>query len=116
MTTKLIKESAKSIVFAHTSAVTSGQPLKIGALLGIALGAYGANVSGAYAISGVYEVTKLSTDAPAAGALLYWDNTNSRLTTTATGNISAGRAYKAAANGDATVQIILNSIGGTAVA
>jgi predicted RecA/RadA family phage recombinase len=104
------------INFAHTSAVTSGQPLKIGMFLAVALGAYGANVSGAYAIKGVYNITKLTTDVVTAGALLYWDNGNSRLTLTATANMAAGRAMAAAGNGVTTVDIDLNVIGGTAVA
>lgn len=115
MTVKFVKEG-NILQFAHTSAVTAGQALKIGAFLGVALGSYGANVTGAYAVKGVYNVTKLSTDVVAVGALLYWDNTNSRLTTTATGNISAGRAFSAAGNPSATVDIDLNVIGGTAVA
>jgi predicted RecA/RadA family phage recombinase len=42
------------------------------------------------------------------GAALYWDNTNSRLTTTASGNTYAGYAFAAAGNGVTTVNIKLN--------
>lgn len=105
-----------AITYAHTSAVTPGQAVKIGLFLGVALGAYAANQAGAYAVKGVCNVNKLSTDVVAIGVALYWDNTNFRLTTTATGNISAGRAFSAAGSGVASVDIDLNVIGGTAVA
>ena len=45
----------------------------------------------------------------AQGALLYWDNTNKRLTTTATGNTLAGYATAAAGAGMSTVCINLNA-------
>jgi predicted RecA/RadA family phage recombinase len=99
------------ISHAHTAIVTSGTPVKIGLLLGIASKDYAANEAGEYAISGVFEVAKLSTDVVAIGVQLYWDDGNSRLTTTASTHILAGRAFKAAGNGAATVQILLNSNG-----
>lgn len=68
------------------------------------------NKAGVVGITGVYEVTKLSTDVVAQGALLYWDAGNSRLTTTAGANTLAGKAYAAAGNGATTVQIILNGL------
>lgn len=106
----------KTVTHAHTAAITSGTPLKIGLLLGVACKDGAANEAIEYAIAGVYEITKLTTDVVAIGVQLYWDNTNSRLTTTATANMAAGRAYKAATATDTKVQIILNSIGGTATA
>ena len=50
----------------------------------------------------------VKTETVAAGALLYWDNTNKRLTTTASGNTLAGFAVAAAGSGVTTVQIRLN--------
>ncbi len=95
-------------VVAGTS-ITSGSGVLIGTKLGVALkdGAVGDTI--AAAVKGVYSLPKLSTDAPAQGAALYWDNTNKRLTTTASGNTLAGYAAAAAANGAATVNIALNA-------
>ena len=43
----------------------------------------------------------------AAGARLFWDNTNRRLTTAATGNHQVGIAVQAALAADATVRAVL---------
>lgn len=59
-------------------------------------------------VMGVFKLPKLTTDAPALGALLYWDDTNKRLTTTSTSNTQAGYAAAPAINGDTTVNIQLN--------
>ena len=80
----------------------------MGATVGVALAAIAASTPGPVAVKGVYTLPKLSTDVVAQGALLYWDNTNTRLTTTAAGNTLAGRAAAAAGNGVSTVDIDLN--------
>lgn len=89
------------------AAVVSGQMVKIGALMGVATtdGAIGDTV--AFSVQGVYNVPKLGTDVVAQGALLYWDDTNKRLTTTASGNTLVGEAWKAAGNGVANVDVRL---------
>lgn len=89
--------------------IVSGQVLLIGVRVGVALAAIANGSKGSVAMSGVFTVAKLSTDVVAQGAALYWDNTNSRLTTTASGNTLAGYAFEAAGNGVATVNIKLNA-------
>jgi predicted RecA/RadA family phage recombinase len=42
------------------------------------------------------------------GTLIYWDNTNKRITKTLTSNKLIGVAAKAAADGDATARVRLN--------
>lgn len=94
----------------HTpaSAVANNAIVLMGATVGVALAAIAASTPGPVAVKGVYTLPKLSTDVVAQGALLYWDNTNTRLTTTASGNTLAGRAAAAAGNGVSTVDIDLN--------
>jgi predicted RecA/RadA family phage recombinase len=99
------------MTYAHSGAKNSGDPVKIGSLLGVASADYAANEAGEYAISGVFEITKLTSDDVAIGAQLYWDDGNSRLTTTASTHIKAGRAFKAAGTSATKVQILLNSNG-----
>jgi predicted RecA/RadA family phage recombinase len=89
--------------------VTSGSGVLIGVRLGVALLDIANGATGACAVSKVAELPKLSTDVVAQGAALYWDNTNKRLTTTASGNTLAGYAFKAAGNGVSTVNIKLNA-------
>ncbi|NDB19236.1 MAG: DUF2190 family protein, partial [Actinobacteria bacterium] len=42
------------------------------------------------------------------GALVYWDATNSNVTTTSSGNKRAGKAAAAAASADTSVQVLIN--------
>jgi predicted RecA/RadA family phage recombinase len=91
------------------SAVASGAVVVMGVRIGIAVADIAANQTGAVRVKGVVELAKLSTDTPAQGALLYWDAANARLTTTATDNVLAGYAAKAAGNGATTVWLHLNA-------
>ncbi|MFM6987336.1 MAG: DUF2190 family protein [Arenimonas sp.] len=100
-------------VINHTNAsgstITSGSGVLVGSWLGVALADIPSGATGSVQISYVFTLPKLSTDAVAQGVSLYWDNTNKRLTTSASGNTLAGRAAAAAAAGVATVQIKLNA-------
>jgi predicted RecA/RadA family phage recombinase len=57
----------------------------------------------------VFNVTKVTADVVAQGALLYWDDTAKKLTTTVSTNTLAGYAAKAASGTDTTVNIALNA-------
>ena len=65
--------------------------------------------TGAVRMLGIFTIAKLSADVVAVGALLYWDNANSRLTVTSAGNTLAGYATAAAGNGVTTVEISINA-------
>lgn len=95
--------------FTAAAALAIGVGVLIGVRLGVTLDAVANGAAGRAAVWGVWNLPKLSTDVVAEGALLYWDNTNKRLTTTATGNTLAGYAFKAAAAGVATVDIKINA-------
>jgi predicted RecA/RadA family phage recombinase len=97
-----------SITVAAPYALTSGQGALVGAgLFGVAAAdaANGAEV--VIKVTGVFDITALGTDTAAAGAKLYWDNTNKRLTTTASTNVAVGFAVAAKANGDTTARVLL---------
>lgn len=93
----------------HTpsSAVAAGGVVVLNDLVTVAPVAIAANALGAVAIEGVWSMPK-ATGAIGQGALVYWDATAGNVTTTASGNKRAGKAAKAAASGDATVQVIIN--------
>lgn len=93
---------------ASGSTITSGSGVLVGAWLGVALADIANTKTGSVQIANVFTLPKLGTDTVAQGAALYWDNTNKRLTTTASGNTLAGRAAAAAGSGVTTVQIRLN--------
>ena len=59
---------------------------------------------------GVFDNTKEPALAITAGARVFWDNTNRRITTTATGNFQVGIASLAALAADTTVRVWLNRV------
>ena len=91
------------------AAISAGDVVVIGTIGGVAITDIANGATGAVAISGVFRVTK-ATGAVTQGALLYWNATNSNLTTTATGATLVGVAAAAALSGDATVDILLNGV------
>lgn len=98
-------------VLDHTAAaaLVSGAGVLIGSRLGVATKDAAIGETIGVAVRGVYNLPKLTTDVVAQGVPLYWDNTNKRLTVTATANTLAGYAAAAAGNGVATVNISLNA-------
>lgn len=107
MATNFVQEG-KTLNYTPSGAdVASGDFVLIGVIGGVAKTDIADGKTGAVHISGVYSVAKAS-GAVTQGALLYWDSTNSVLTTTATSNTLVGVAAEAAASGDANVKILLN--------
>lgn len=97
------------IPFTPTAAVASGAMVRVGSRVGVAVTAIAANTEGAVQMVGEFTITKLQTDVVAQGALLYWDDTNKRLTTTVGSNTLAGFATKAASASETTVNIKINA-------
>ena len=94
----------------YASGVTSGQGMQVGSFLfGIAQKNGAQNELVAVAFNGVYRVSKEPSLAISRGAKLWWDNTNRRLTTTATGNIAVGIALANAAAADADVVALIGA-------
>lgn len=108
MTTKFV-QPGEVIDYTAGANIASGQVVLMGARIGVALKAIANGETGPMQVTGVFNVAKLSTDNMAQGALLYWDNTNSRLTTTASGNTLAGFAAAAAAASTTSVNIKINA-------
>lgn len=108
MTTKFV-QPGEVIDYTAGANIASGQVVLMGARIGVALKAIANGETGPIQVTGVFNIAKLSTDNMAQGALLYWDNTNSRLTTTASGNTLAGFAAAAAAATTTSVNIKINA-------
>ena len=108
MTTKF-GQPGEVIDYTAGANIASGQVVLMGARIGVALKAIANGETGPMQVTGVFNIAKLSTDNMAQGALLYWDNTNSRLTTTASGNTLAGFAAAAAAATTTSVNIKINA-------
>jgi predicted RecA/RadA family phage recombinase len=97
--------------FSAAGALTPGDVVVHGNRIGVVSGTKPIAVGDDYTlqVSGVFEVTILGTDTPADGALLYWDDTNKRLTTTASTHKSAGLSVGAKASGPTTHLCDLNA-------
>lgn len=109
MTTRFVQQGEVMDYVNGGSAVASGAVLVIGVRVGVALADIAANATGSVAMEGVFTVAKVSGTAFAQGVALYWDATNSRTTTTASGNTLAGYAFTSAASGATEVNLKLNA-------
>lgn len=108
MTTKFV-QPGEVIDYTAGANIASGQVVLMGARIGVALKSIANGETGPMQVTGVFNIAKLSTDNMAQGALLYWDNTNSRLTTTASSNTLAGFAAAAAGASTTSVNIKINA-------
>lgn len=95
------------IDYTPTSAVATGAVVVLNDLVCVAPRPIAANTLGAVAVEGVWTFPKAS-GAIGQGALVYWDATNSNITTTASGNKRAGKAAVAAGTNDTTVRVLIN--------
>ena len=99
-----------AVAIPYAGGVTSGQGVLVGALFGVAAvdAAQGATIE--CQTKGVFDLTKDPALAIAAGARVFWDNTNRRITTTAAGNFQVGLATQAALSADATARVVLQRV------
>ena len=98
-----------SIDYTPGSAVTAGDVVVQGELVGVAKRDIPANALGSLAVTGVFDFPKATGagTAIAAGANVYWNAGTQVATTTSAGNKLIGKTVKAAADADATVRVRL---------
>lgn len=103
--------STNKIQITAPYATTRGAGVLLNNLFGVALDTVANGAAVSIATRGTYTLAKLSTDTPAIGDDLYWDNTNKRLTVTSTSNYKVGVCVNAAGvNGTATIDCRLDGI------
>jgi predicted RecA/RadA family phage recombinase len=101
------------------SAVVSGQVVKAGNILGVALVDIASTASGSIAISGVYKVPKVSGAVIAQGESLTWDVSaaafDDNAAVPATGDVTGppAVAFQAAGNGVTTMTVKFTGVPGT---
>jgi predicted RecA/RadA family phage recombinase len=88
--------------------VAAGDVVVQGDLVGVAVRPLAANQLGALAVAGVFDFAKGAGVAYTVGQILYWDDTNNVVTTTATGNKQIGKVVRAAASADTLVRVRLS--------
>jgi len=97
-----------NVAVPYSGGVTAGQGVLVGALFGIAAVDGAQNAAIEIATQGVFDVTKEPALAISAGARVFWDNTNRRVTTSAANNTAIGAATVAALAADSTVRVVLS--------
>lgn len=103
-------QKGETLTLTAPYAVSSGGGALVGSVFGVAANDYGNGEEGEFQVAGVFDLTR-ETGASTAfsqGALIYWDNTNKRITKTVGTNKLIGVAVRAAADGDATGRVRLN--------
>ena len=89
-------------------AVAAGDVVVQVDLVGVVLRPLAASEQGALAVDGIFDFAKSGGVAYTVGTILYWDDTNNVVTTTATGNKQIGKVVRAAATTDTTVRVRLS--------
>ncbi len=106
MATNYVQEG-KTLNYTAGADITSGQFVLVGTIGGVAKTDIANGKTGAVHVCGVFSLPKAS-GAVTQGAKLYWDESESEVTTTATDNTLIGVAAAAAASGDSNVHVLLN--------
>lgn len=115
MTQAIFRQRGETIDYTPGADVAANAVVVSGDLVGVAPKAIAASVAGALCISGIFSVVKV-TGAVTFNQRLYWAAAGDpvggtagtgALTTTGAGNVFAGYAVKAAAEGDARVELLL---------
>lgn len=102
-------QMGKTLDFTASAAISSGDIVKVGAFVGVALADYANGEDGVMCIDGVYEVAALGTDDISKGDLLYFDESESEMTLSddSGSNAKAGYAFADSGTGVETVKIKL---------
>lgn len=101
------------------AAVVSGQVVRVGNILGVALVDIASTASGSVALSGVFTVPKVSAAVIAQGESLTWDASaaafDDNLATPATGDVTGppAVAFQAAGNGVTSMAVKFTGVPGT---
>lgn len=96
--------NGKTMPFTATAALAVGDVVVVGSIVGVAQNAAAIGEVVELALEGVYEVPKVGATVIAQGAILYWDESESEATTTATDNVAMGFAFAGGASADTTIQ------------
>jgi len=112
MATAQFIHDGKAIDYTPGSAVSAGDVVVQGELVGVAKLDIAASALGALAVAGVFDFPKATgaSTAITAGAKVYWDvgDTEAKEDDESAANKLIGKAVKAAADADATVRVRLS--------
>jgi predicted RecA/RadA family phage recombinase len=105
-------QAGDTIVVAAPYDRTSGQGAQVGQIFGVCTADAVSGADVALKLTGVFDLNKVGSQAWTVGALVYWDNSNKRCTTVATGNLLIGAAVQAVDSGagSTTGRVRLNGV------
>ena len=92
-------QPGNTITLTAPYAVASGDGLLVGSIFGIAAGSAASGEPVEAALTGVYDLKKVASQAWSVGDKVYWDNTAKEATKTTTSNTLIGVAIEAVAGG-----------------
>ena len=113
------EQPGKVLQYTAGSAITAGQVVKVGNILGVALAAIANGATGPVQIEGVFNVPKVSGAVIAQGQSLTWDVSaaafDDNAATPATGDVTgaAAVAFEAAGNGVTSISVRFTGVPGT---
>jgi predicted RecA/RadA family phage recombinase len=97
-----------TIDFIATAAVASGEPVLLGKVVAVSLGVVAIGEAGVGATEGVYELPKVTADDITQGGQVYL-KADGMITSVASGNTLAGKAWANAANPSDNVWVKINA-------
>jgi predicted RecA/RadA family phage recombinase len=109
MAKNYVQEGKNLTLIAPSGGVVSGSPYKIGALTVVALLSVAVGVEFNAATEGVFQLTKVTADAPAQGVIAYLVDGTTNISTSPTAATAIGHFVKAQINGDTTCQVRLSN-------
>jgi predicted RecA/RadA family phage recombinase len=109
MATAIYVQDDDYVDYTPSSDVAAGDVIVQGDMVGVARKPIPANTLGALAVEGVFSFPKATgaSTGLAAGTSVYWDATNTVVTTTATGHKLIGKTAATCADSDTTVKVRL---------
>jgi len=93
--TSLAFQRGEILNYTASADIAYGDVVPLTTRIGIAREEIASGETGSVAVTGVWELPAIGTVAFTVGEALYWDATNSCLTTTSDSNTSAGWCYEA---------------------
>lgn len=98
----------------HTLTLTApynragGQGALVGSIFGVAMGDVASGAASEFAVEGVFDLAKTTSQAWTAGALIYWDDTTKSATNVASTNKLIGVAAQGQGAADTVGRVRLN--------
>lgn len=103
-------QPGNTLGFIATAALSSGQPTVIGSHFGVVCNDVANGEEGQLALTGVFELPKVAADNATQFEKAYWDESESKVTTTETDNVLIGTFATPAAADSTFAGIRLNGV------